>query len=508
MKKLKEKNLPKAMEIISKANDPTVLAFKTKLALPEAQISDKEIDMISKMNSDKNLALTSGANEATKALLGELSQREQTPMTMRTPLVQNNLMSEARNMISIMNAQTPLIGGQGPEVHEGMLTRAQKNTIAQTPNTLLAMSMKRPDSILRPKDTVARMPPQGVDTPMRAGFAAPVDGHKELADSAWESDSISMSMSAEQQKYMELMQRKRDKLALMQNFQSMPKPKNAYKIDLEDIEEMDEAELAIFEEQKIEDREFTKKRLQEEDIQREIEQFKRQSQVIRFDLPRPSVINTEKFVSSRELSAAESLIEQEIEKMLVHDNSKFPKKSIKPVNRVLGEYPEYSLKELQTAEDLISQELEAQEDFEQRDEIIARYQEYIDDLGNMKFLPSKKCFIELKSSSESERQEALEAEQKCLLAQLNQEKERISDIEKELRESFEKRMQEERQNREKIDFFVKDLIKKSRQLEVFQVIQNLEKKIIHTRVEEQRKFLRQQEVKEKELQQKYYSLTH
>ena len=129
MRKLKEKNLPKAIELISKANDPKVVAFKTKLILPDAQVSDKEIDMIARMNQEKSQALTNSSNEATKALLGDITQREQTPMTMRTPMVQNNLMSEARKTLDIMNAQTPLIGGQGPNIQEGVLTKAQKNTV-------------------------------------------------------------------------------------------------------------------------------------------------------------------------------------------------------------------------------------------------------------------------------------------------------------------------------------------------------------------------------------------
>ena len=231
--------------------------FKTKLILPSAQVSDKEIDMIAKMNQEKSQALSNSSNEATKALLGDISQREQTPMTMRTIMVQNNLMSEARKTYDIMNAQTPLIGGQGPNIQEGVLTK-QRNTISQTPNTLVVQSMRRPDSILRPKDTVARMPPQGVETPMRAGNMGPPDPKRDLADSAWESDSLSLSMTPNEQKYQELMKAKRDKIELLQSFESMPKPKNDYKIQLEDIEEIDESDLAQIEEQKIEDRELTK----------------------------------------------------------------------------------------------------------------------------------------------------------------------------------------------------------------------------------------------------------
>lgn len=64
------------------------------------------------------------------------------------------------------------------------------------------------------------------------------------------------------------------------------------------------------------------------------------------------------------------------------------------------------------------------------------------------------------------------------------------------------------ENRRIIDSLVKELDKKARQLDVFLVVQNLEKKITQARLEEQRKFLHQQEAKERVLQQKYYELTH
>jgi pre-mRNA-splicing factor CDC5/CEF1 len=507
MKKMKEKNLPKAMEIISKMNDAPTVAFKTKLALPHAQISDKDIDTIGKMNLEKAQALSNSSNEATKALLGEVSQREQTPMTMRTPMVQNSLMSEARKTYDLMNAPTPLVGGQGPQAHEGLLTKTPKGTIPQTPNTYVAQSMRRPDSILRPKDTVRHMPPP-VDTPMRAGASEQFGRNKELADSAWESNSIALSVNDKQQKYIDLIESKRDKINLLQSFREMPKPKNEYQMDIDDIEEMDEAELAQIEEKKIEDRELTKKRLQEEASRREIEQFKRQSQVVQQGLPRPSLINFGKLVDEDKLSESEKLIRQEMEKMLIHDNSKFPQEHTKPVNRALGAYPEFSLKELQRANDLINEEMTRQEDYDDKEAILQKYEDYIDEYCNLAYFPKEKYFYELSERSEAEQQEAIETEQKFVKKQLEREKKKISKLQEGLQIAFEARMKEEQVNRQRVDDLVKELEKKSKQLEVFLVVQNLEKKILQARVEEQTKFLKQQESKEKELQQEYYRLTH
>lgn len=368
--------------------------------------------------------------------------------------------------------------------------------------------MRRPDSILRPKDTVARMPPQGVETPMRAGHMGPPDIKKELADSAWESDSLSYSLTPGEQKYQELMKAKRDKIALLQSFDTIPKPKNDYKIQLEDIEEIDEAELAQIEEQKIEDRELTKRKLEEENFNREVEQFNRQSQAVRFGLPRPSSINFSKLINEDELSEAEKCIRQEVNKMLIHDNSKFPLENTKPVNRALGDYPEYSISEIQAARDLIAAELEQQEDFDHKEDIIQEYENYIDEYCKMSYLPSKNFFYHTDDLTENERKEADDYAQSLLQKQLDAEQKKISSIEDKLRDDFNKIIEKERENRKIINDLVTDLTNKSRHLEVFQVAQSLEKKIIQIRVEEQKKFLRQQEAKEKELQQMYYDLTH
>lgn len=48
LNKLKQKNLPKAIEEISKVNDSDALQFNTMMMLPEPVISDTELHTISK----------------------------------------------------------------------------------------------------------------------------------------------------------------------------------------------------------------------------------------------------------------------------------------------------------------------------------------------------------------------------------------------------------------------------------------------------------------------------
>lgn len=126
----------------------------------------------------------------------------------------------------------------------------------------------------------------------------------------------------------------------------------------------------------------------------------------------------------------------------------------------------------------------------------------------MTYFPNQKSFFELNDQPESEQKLALETEEKFIKKQLSKEHKKISSIKEGLNIAFEKCMKQEKENSAKIDNLVKELDKKSRQLDVFLTIQSLEKQILQIRADEQSAFLRQQEGKEKELQREYYRLTH
>lgn len=87
MKKLKQKNLPKAMEIINKesVNDAAaLLGPRTSLVLPAPLISDNELNAIKKYATGTlaDSSLGGAENSATRALVGNYSQRD----VMQTPL--------------------------------------------------------------------------------------------------------------------------------------------------------------------------------------------------------------------------------------------------------------------------------------------------------------------------------------------------------------------------------------------------------------------------------------
>lgn len=105
IKKLKQKNLPKAMEMINKqsTNDAAaLLGPRTSLVLPSPQISDNELNAIKKYATgtlaDSGLAGGAIDSNATRALVGNYSQRDflQTPHQMRTntPFISSSMITQ------------------------------------------------------------------------------------------------------------------------------------------------------------------------------------------------------------------------------------------------------------------------------------------------------------------------------------------------------------------------------------------------------------------------------
>lgn len=98
-------------------------------------MNDKDLELLGKINSlDLNSA---DMNPATRALLGDYSQREPTPASMRTPRFHDAILKEAQNVIALQNVDTPLIGGVNlPLNNPDFSGLTPKTKIPSTPNVL------------------------------------------------------------------------------------------------------------------------------------------------------------------------------------------------------------------------------------------------------------------------------------------------------------------------------------------------------------------------------------
>lgn len=163
MKQRKENDIPLAM-----LQNQEPAKKRSKLVLPEPQITDQELQQVVKLGRAsevaKEVALESGV-ETTDTLLADYSITPQAGATPRTPAPQSDrILQEAQNMMALTHVDTPLKGGLNTPLHNsdfsGVMPQAQ--TVA-TPNTVLATPFRSSRT-------------DGGATPSSAGFLTPRSG--------------------------------------------------------------------------------------------------------------------------------------------------------------------------------------------------------------------------------------------------------------------------------------------------------------------------------------------
>lgn len=98
-------------------------------------MGDKDLELLGKLNS-ANL-ISNDINPATKALLGDYSQRETTPFSLRTPRFHDAILKEAQNVLALQNVDTPLIGGYNMPLNNPDFSGITPRTkVTSTPNIL------------------------------------------------------------------------------------------------------------------------------------------------------------------------------------------------------------------------------------------------------------------------------------------------------------------------------------------------------------------------------------
>eukprot|EP00252_Welwitschia_mirabilis_P026273 TRINITY_DN853_c0_g3_i1.p1 TRINITY_DN853_c0_g3~~TRINITY_DN853_c0_g3_i1.p1 ORF type:complete len:1058 (-),score=318.66 TRINITY_DN853_c0_g3_i1:523-3696(-) len=328
---LQRHDAPAAVMQVNKLNDPESVRKRSKLMLPPPQISDRELEEIAKMGyagdalGDEELAGGSGAARALLANYGQTPRLGTTPLRtpQRTPGGKGDaIMMEAENQARLRQSQTPLFGGENPELHpsdfSGVTPRKRE---IQTPNPMVT-PLRTPttgasDFTPRIGMTPSRefsVTPKG--TPIRDGLHIN-DGLIETPDSA-------MSESRRQAEI---------RRQLQEGWGSIPAPQNEYEIVPPELpKEEAEAEEGI--EEDMSDRIARQKA---EEAARQAALLRKRSKVLQRDLPRPpsSAIDTLKstltstdddsgsFTPSY-LEQADDLIKKELVTLWEHDNAKYP----------------------------------------------------------------------------------------------------------------------------------------------------------------------------------------
>lgn len=323
---------PSAILQANKMNDPETVRKRSKLMLPAPLISDHELEEIAKMGYASDLAgneeLTEGSG-ATRALLANYAQTPQQGMTpvrtpQRTPAGKGDaIMMEAENLARLRESQTPLLGGDNPELHPSDFSGVTpKKRDIQTPNPMLTPSAT----------------PGGVGLTPRIGMTPSRDGSSfgmtpkgtPIRDELRINEDMEMHDSAklEQQRQADLRRNLRSGLS------TLPQPKNEYQIVIQPPpEENEEPEEKI--EEDMSDR-LAREKAEEEARQQAL--LRKRSKVLQRELPRPPVASLElirnsllradgdksSFVPPTSIEQADEIIRKELLNLLEHDNAKYP----------------------------------------------------------------------------------------------------------------------------------------------------------------------------------------
>ncbi|KAH7571846.1 hypothetical protein JRO89_XS04G0154600 [Xanthoceras sorbifolium] len=321
---------PSAILQANKLNDPETVRKRSKLMLPAPQISDHELEEIAKMGYASDLIagseeLTEGS-EATRALLANYGQTPQLGMTplrtpQRTPAGKGDaIMMEAENLARMRESQTPLLGGENPELHPSDFSGVTpKKKDIQTPNPMLTPSATPGGVGLTPRTGV---------TPARDGysFGATPKGTP-IRDELHINEDMDMHDGAKL--------RQADlRRNLRSGLSNLPQPKNEYQIVFQPpSEENEEPEEKI--EEDMSDR-LARAKAEEEARQQAL--LRKRSKVLQRELPRPPVASLElirnsllradgdksSFVPPTSIEQADEMIRKELLTLLEHDNAKYP----------------------------------------------------------------------------------------------------------------------------------------------------------------------------------------
>lgn len=451
LKARKENDIPMSM-----LNEPAVK--RSKLVLPEPQISDMELQQVVKLGRASEMAkeiATESGVETTDALLADytITPSAQTS-TLRTPAPQTDrIMQEAQNLMALTYTETPLKGGVNtPLVNpdfSGILPQAQ--TVA-TPNLVLATPFKtaREGEAGTPGGSARFLTPAGgALMPVATGNAG-----KEGFTPSSVRDKLNINtdddMSVLDTPLAVKAYQKQVKSSLREGLAGLPRPKNDYEIVVPEQEDVEGGAVGD-ESTSVEDQsDVDQRRVEEFQRQRALE-LRQRSQVIQRDLPRPFEINMSILRPSgdmqnlNEMQRAEEMIKAEMITMLHYDSLKNPVQNalgprrVTPANSAafLNEHPyaEFDLEEMEQARVLLEAEMATVKKGMLHGELALESYAHVweECLEQVLYLPSQNRYTRANLASKKDRLESAEFSLESNRKFMAREAKRCGKIEKKLK---------------------------------------------------------------------------
>ncbi|GMP22191.1 hypothetical protein CsSME_00000318 [Camellia sinensis var. sinensis] len=238
----------------------------------------------------------------------------------RTPAGKGDaIMMEAENLARLRESQTPLLGGENPELHPSDFSGVTpKKREIQTPNPMLTPSVTPGDGGMTPRLGM---------TPSRDSFGLTPKGTP-IRDELHINEGVDMHESAK----LELRRQADLRRNLRSGLSNLPQPKNEYQIVIQPVpEDNEEPEEHI--EEDMSDR-MAREEAEEEARQQLL--LKKRSKVLQRELPRPPAASLEliknsltradedksSFVPPTLIEQADEMIRKELLSLLDHDNAK------------------------------------------------------------------------------------------------------------------------------------------------------------------------------------------
>lgn len=499
-----DKDLPSVLEA-QKKRLPEYARRRAKLILPEPQISDREIHLISNMG----VSVEEGGSDATNMLISDylptptpgrdlLATPTPQRVVERTPLRPDTITMEAQNLRALKEASTPLLPGENTELHPTDFSGAKpKIQDIRTPNPLLTplRSDATPSTGLTPGRT-----------PMR--------------------DSLSINENEQLSSLMEeRMRLAQQRDGLKSRFGSLPEPQREIKIampdvpdDLEEYISDVEGGTATF----LVDADDVDRKALLAAQKRKEKRVNMKSKVLNRELPRPYRVRTSYSKNESEIEAMKrdpqisdldicnEMIKNEMIKVITNDALSYPTNKARPpkINKRTWNYDYYSDAEMRKAKSLIDKEIEkmnirnGQINFE---EYIKVWESCNEDLL---YIPQKDSFnLNSISMSLDDRLGSMEYLIDTISMDIKREERQIQKLEKKLAVTQGGYIRKLAILEKEIQDLQENISKKSIELECFQALHDCEMRAIPSRIAKSTSDLDRAREIEREYQSRFANLS-
>ncbi|CAD7702662.1 unnamed protein product [Ostreobium quekettii] len=511
---------PAAIAKVAELNDPLLTHRRRKLMLPAPQISEQELQQIAKMGGDsrvENDLMEGAGGEATKQLLG---QYEQTPMGLATPMRTprtpaaggDHIMQEAHNLAKLRSAETPLLGGQTPELYPSDFSgiTPRQNAVA-TPNPLATPLGATPSH-----GSGGLATPSIGGTPLTTSVASGAGGpmqtpvRDELGLNT--SNHLATPTNRKEEKAQKMLVRNQLRAQLAQ----LPAPVNRVEIVVPDLPQ-EEPEAQEMEVDAV-DRDKQRKLAEQERLEKEL---RSRSQVIQQGLPRPlAVLIPHEIGALPDMSLkdrAEHMLSAEVTAMLQRDEAKYPvkegkkKKPDKKRSRAQMEGPQM---EEFDEEDLLNSAalLEAEALYLKKEMGHApapeeeRIQAWAAAERELIWLPSKAQYGRGASAATTDRIDSLRGDLENVHAEMLNKAKRASKLEDKIRVLCSGHWARDEALRVQLDSLWHELEEEKVSLESFKALHRREQLSIQSRLQAMKELVMEQQGREAKLQERYKEL--